>query len=219
MEELNKNIITVAIVEDIDIVRNGISAIIDSTHGFKSLDSYGDCESMLSKIESIKPDIILMDIGLPGISGIEGIKEVKKIIPEQTIIMLTVHDDNEHIFEALLAGASGYLLKRTPPVQLIQALTDAADGGSPMNANIAGKVISLLRETSKDSKTSEKIVFSEREYSILKGIAKGFGYKRIASDICISVSTVRYHIRSIYKKLHVNSQAEAIAKALKKGLI
>ena len=211
--------IKVVIVEDIEIVRTGIDEIINSTPGFNSIGAFEDCESMLQEIVRLKPDVLLMDIGLPGISGIEGIKEVKKIIPDQTIIMLTVHEDNEKVFEALLAGATGYLLKRTPSAQLLQAISDAAEGGSPMNANIAGKLINLLREIHKDQKASEEISLSEREYSILQGIANGFGYKRISSEIFISVSTIRYHIRNIYKKLHVNSQAEAIAKALKKGLI
>ena len=211
--------IKVVIVEDIEIVRTGIDEIINSTPGFNSIGAFEDCESMLQEIVRLKPDVLLMDIGLPGISGIEGIKEVKKIIPDQTIIMLTVHEDNEKVFEALLAGATGYLLKRTPSAQLLQAISDAAEGGSPMNANIAGKLINLLREIHKDQKASEDISLSEREYSILQGIANGFGYKRISSEIFISVSTIRYHIRNIYKKLHVNSQAEAIAKALKKGLI
>lgn len=211
--------ITTVIVEDIEIVRNGIAAIINGTEGFKCIATFEDAESMLSEIEDLIPDVLITDIGLPGISGIEGVKKVKQILPNQTIVILTVHEENEKIFEALMAGASGYLPKKTPPAELMKAIKEAHEGGSPMNSEIAGKVIHLLRDFAPKSEEKEKIELSERENEILVGISKGLGYKRIASNLYITMDTVRYHIKNIYKKLHVCSQSEAVATAIKKGLI
>ena len=210
--------ITTVIVEDVELVRKGLEAIINGTDGYKCLASFSDCESMLEEIEELSPDVMIMDIGLPGMSGIEGMKKVKNIFPEQTIIILTVHEENEKIFEAIMAGASGYLPKRTPPIELIKSIKEAYEGGSPMNSEIAGKVMNLLRNYApKDQE--EKIKLSERENEILTALSQGLGYKRIASNLFISTETVRYHIKNIYKKLHVCSQSEAVATAIKKGLI
>lgn len=210
--------ITTVIVEDVEFVRNGIAAIINGTEGLKNLAAFEDCESMLAEIENLVPDILITDIGLPGMSGIEGMREVKKILPNQTIIVLTVHEENENIFEAIMAGASGYLPKKTPPAELIKAINEAYNGGSPMNSEIAGKVIKLLRNIA-PKKEEEIINLTDREFDILNSIAQGFGYKRIASNLFISIETVRYHIKNIYKKLHVCSQSEAVATAIKRGLI
>ncbi len=210
--------ITTVIIEDVEFVRNGIAEIINSADGFKCIAAFEDCETMLEQIENLLPDVIITDIGLPGISGIEGIKEVKKILPNQTIVVLTIHEENDKIFEAIMAGASGYLPKKTPPSELIQAIKEAHEGGSPMNSEIAGKVINLLRNIA-PKKEEVVIDLSEREYDILKSISNGLGYKRIASNLYISIETVRYHIKNIYKKLHVCSQSEAVAKAIKRGLI
>jgi DNA-binding NarL/FixJ family response regulator len=211
--------ITTVIVEDVELVRKGLEAIINGTEGYKCLASFGDCESMLEEIEHLKPDVMIMDIALPGMSGIEGMKRVKKIFPDQTIIILTVHEENEKIFEAIMAGASGYLPKKTPPIELIKSIKEAHEGGSPMNSEIAGKVMNLLRNYAPKDQEEEKIKLSERENEILTAISKGLGYKRIASNLFISTETVRYHIKNIYKKLHVCSQSEAVATAIKKGLI
>ncbi len=211
--------ITTVIVEDIQIVRNGLAAIINGTEGFKCLATFEDAESMLGEIEDLAPDVLITDIGLPGISGIEGAKRVKKLLPDQTIVILTVHEENEKIFEAIMAGASGYLPKKTPPAELIKAIKEASEGGSPMNSEIAGKVMNLLRNYAPKNKEEESIKLSDRENEILTAISKGLGYKRIASNLFISTETVRYHIKNIYKKLHVCSQSEAVAKAIKNGLI
>lgn len=210
--------ITTVIVEDIEIVRNGLAAIINGTEGFECLATFEDAESMLGEIENLAPDVLITDIGLPGISGIEGTKRVKNILPNQTIIILTVHEENEKIFEAIMAGASGYLPKKTPPADLMIAIKEASEGGSPMNSEIAGKVMNLLRDYAPANK-QESIKISDRENEILTAISKGLGYKRIASNLYISTETVRYHIKNIYKKLHVCSQSEAVAKAIKNGLI
>ncbi len=211
--------ITTVIVEDIEIVRNGIASIINGTEGYKCIAEFEDAESMLDEIEELKPDVLITDIGLPGISGIEGIRRVKKLLPDQTVVVLTVHEENEKIFEALMAGACGYLPKKTPPAELIKAIKEAYEGGSPMNSEIAGKVIYLLRNFAPKVDNEKPIKLSERENEILTAISQGLGYKRIAANLFISTETVRYHIKNIYKKLHVCSQSEAVAKAIKKGLI
>ncbi|MEE9432107.1 MAG: response regulator transcription factor [Melioribacteraceae bacterium] len=211
--------ITTVIVEDVEFVRNGIAAIINGTEGFECVATFEDVESMLGAIEELTPDVLITDIGLPGMSGIEGMREVKKLLPDQTMIVLTVHEENEKIFEALMAGASGYLPKKTPPAELIISIKEAHEGGSPMNSEIASKVISLLRNISPPKEMKEKIELSDRENEILKSIAIGLGYKRIASNMNVSKETVRYHIKNIYKKLHVCSQSEAVAIAIKEGLI
>ncbi len=211
--------IKVAIVEDIKPIREGLSALINGTPELSCTNSYESCEDMLEEMQEIKHDVILMDINLPGISGIEGVKKVKKLLPEVNIIMLTVHEDDKSIFEALMAGATGYLLKTTPPAQIIEAIKDANSGGSPMNSNIANKVINLMRLTNTKKDLVNTIQLSERETEILQKLSNGTGYKNIADELFISIHTVRYHIRNIYEKLQVHSQSEAIAIALRKGLI
>lgn len=211
--------IKVTIVEDVKAIREGLAALIDGTPEFSSNNSFESCEDMFAEVNDCKPDIILMDINLPGISGIEGVKKVKKLFPEINIIMLTVHEDDKSIFEALMAGATGYLLKTTPPAQIIEALKDANEGGSPMNSNIANKVITIMRNSHTKKDLADSIKLSERETDILKKISNGTGYKNIANDLFISIHTVRYHIRNIYGKLQVNSQSEAISIAMRKGLI
>ncbi len=215
---MNK-IITTVIVEDVEFVRNGIAAIINVTEGFECIAAFEDAESMIGEIENLAPDVLITDIGLPGMSGIEGMRKVKKLLPNQTIIVLTVHEENEKIFEAIMAGASGYLPKKTPPAELLKSIQEAHEGGSPMNSEIAGKVITLLRNVSPAKEMKEKVELSDRENEILKSISIGLGYKRISSNMNIASDTVRYHIKNIYKKLHVCSQSEAVATAIKKGLI
>jgi DNA-binding NarL/FixJ family response regulator len=211
--------IKVAIVEDVKPVREGFRILVSGTEEFECVGAYESVEDLFDELEEISPDVILMDIQLPGISGIEGIKKVKQVLPIINIVMLTVHEDNKNIFEALMAGASGYLLKTTPPDQIIESVKDAHEGGSPMNSNIANKVISLLRYAHADKELENKIQLSERETDILKRISHGEGYKYIADQLFISIHTVRYHIRNIYEKLQVHNQSEAVSKAFKKGLI
>ena len=211
--------IKVIIVEDIKPIRDGLSALVEGTPELTCLSSYDSCEGLLSELEENKPDVILLDIQLNGMSGIEGIKKIKEILPKTNIVMLTVHEDNKNIFEALMAGATGYLLKTTPPVQIIEAIKDANSGGSPMNSNIANKVIELMRFSYSGKAPASSIDLSDRETEILQKISKGTGYKNIADELFISIHTVRYHIRNIYEKMQVHSQSEAISIALRKGLI
>lgn len=211
--------IKVIIVEDIKPIRDGLAALVEGTPELTCLSSYDSCESLLLELKQRNPDVILLDIQLNGMSGIEGIKKIKAVLPKTNIVMLTIHEDNKNIFEALMAGAAGYLLKTTPPVQIIEAIKDANDGGSPMNSSIANKVIELMRFSYSGKVTTPSIDLSERETTILQKISNGTGYKNIADELFISIHTVRYHIRNIYEKMQVHSQSEAISIALRKGLI
>ncbi len=210
--------IKIVIVEDNRTIREGLTVLINATDGLKCVQNYSNCEDMLKDLQQQHPDLILMDIGLPGMSGIEGIKEAKLILPDILILMLSVYEDNDNIFDALCAGACGYLIKKTPPARLIEAIIEAYNGGSPMSANIARKVVSYFNNNIPRSENPE-VHLSEREIDILTNLSKGNSYKIIADEVCISIDTVRYHIRNIYKKLHVHSQSEAVAKAMKSGWI
>ncbi len=210
--------IKIVIVEDNTIFREGIAAFLNGTDGFKCLKTFDKYESLLPEIAELKPDVLISDINLPGISGIEGVREVRKILPELKIVMLTVYEDDKRIFDALISGASGYLSKKSSPTKIIEAVKEVYDGGSPMNSEIAGKVIQLLRMQVK-SENQDEIQLSSKEKLILESLADGKTYKTVSDELFISVHTVRYHIKNIYDKLHAHSQSEAIAIAYKKGLI
>ncbi len=210
--------INVIIVEDNDTIREGLSVLINGTEGFRCVATYSNCESLLKHIEDLTPDILLMDIVLPGMSGIDGLKKIKQIAPELNILMLTIYGENDLVFEALCAGACGYLLKNTPPARLLEAIKEAHEGGSPMSPSIARKVVSLLQQKNLLSASSQAIL-TTREREILNALSQGNNYQAIADSLFISVSTVRFHIRNIYQKLHVQTQSEAVATAIRKGLI
>lgn len=210
--------IKVIITEDNDTIREGLALLIDATEGMECIARFANCEDMLAALPEIQPDVFLQDIGLPGMSGIEGVKSIIRRTPEATILMLTVFEDEENIFEALKAGAAGYLLKKTPPAQLIEAIKDAYHGGSPMSSGIARKVVTFFKNAP-SSKSKESYGLSDREKDILISLADGNSYKIIADKLFISIDTVRSHIRNIYKKLHVHNQSEAVAKAFRDGII
>lgn len=217
--------IRVVIVEQKEVIRDGLAMLIDGTEGYRCAGSFSDCETMLPRLEQIKPDVLLMDIQLPGNSGVEGIKKVKEKLPESNILILTVYEESDLIFEAFSAGANGYLMKKTPPTRLLEAIREAHEGGSPMSANIARKVVNLFQQSKfmnlkmmmYEAATSFNL--TDREHEILNGLAQGNSYQKIAGTLFISTNTVRYHIRNIYRKLHVHSQSEAVAKALRRGII
>lgn len=211
--------IEVIIVEDNDTIRSGLKMLIDGTEGYRCTGVYGDCESMLAAVEQLDPDIILMDIDLPGISGIEGIRRAKAISPDYTILVLTVYDENEMIFDALCAGASGYLEKKTPPARLLEAIREAHDGGAPMSAHIARKVVDFFQQRKLLQRREEPNLLTSRERDVLRRLVEGDSTKAIADTLHVSLDTVRFHYRNIYRKLHVHSQSEAVAQALKKGLV
>jgi DNA-binding NarL/FixJ family response regulator len=210
--------IKVIVVEDNDSIREGLKILINGTEGYNCAASYSDCESMLRNIKKLSPDVLLMDIGLPGMNGIEGIKKVKLIIPELAILILTIYEENDLIFDALCAGACGYLVKKTPPSKLLEAIREAHEGGAPMSSHIARKVIDFFQKKPASSQKSNYDL-TPREKEILSGLVEGHNFKAIADSLFISIETVRFHFRNIYKKLHVHSQSEAVAKAIKEGLI
>lgn len=214
--------IDVALVEDNPTIRHGLAALIGGTPGFRCVGSFADCESLLSNLRAMRLDVLMMDIVLPGMSGIEGVRRVKEIRPDLDILMLTIYDDNDRVFEALCAGASGYLVKKTAPARLLEAIQEARAGGSPMSSHIARKVVDLLRRTRTSRPTSgreEAVLLTVREREVLQGLGEGDSYQEIGQRLHISADTVRFHIRNIYRKLHVHSQSEAVAKALRKGLL
>ncbi len=210
--------IKVVITEDNVTIREGLALLINATEGMICLAQYGSCEEMLADIGNHQPNVIVQDIGLPGMCGIDGVKELRKILPEVVILMLTVYENEENVFDSLQAGASGYLLKKTSPAQLIDSIKDAHNGGSPMSSNIARKVVSFFSMGKKPAAKNESNL-TEREIEILNSLAEGNSYKITAEKLFISIDTVRTYIRSIYKKLHVHSQSGAVAKAIKNGLI
>ncbi|MHB1688191.1 MAG: response regulator [Ignavibacteriaceae bacterium] len=207
--------IKVAIIEDHKEFRESIYYILQSTEGFRCVGKYNSVEEALPSMP--KPDVVLLDINLPGMSGIEGIEKIKKIYPDTKVVMLTVFDDNRNIFHAILSGADGYILKKTPPLRLIQAVEDAAAGGSPMTPTIAKQALELFKNYVPHK--SEDDLLTNREHEILSLIVDGLENDEISTKLFISLQTVRNHIRHIYEKLHVHSKSQAVVKAIKEGII
>lgn len=208
--------IQVAIVEDIHIIRDGLKNILDSTDGFRCTGVFNTGEEAAAALPTLRPHVVLMDINLPGISGIECIRQVKQTIPETFFMMFTVYDDDEKIFDALKSGASGYLLKSTQPANILVAIRELYEGGSPMSALIARKVVGLLQGDQRKEPLNGML--SEREKEVLTLLSKGFLYKEIAGQLNISIGTVKQHIHKIYDKLHVQNRTEAINKVFPNGV-
>ncbi|HEU5164752.1 MAG TPA: response regulator transcription factor [Chitinophagaceae bacterium] len=207
--------ISIAIVEDLDVVRNGLKDFISLSTDFLVVGSFKTGEEALQKLPEIIPDIVIMDINLPGMNGIECIRQVKDKSPGTQFMMFTVYENDDKVFEALKAGASGYLLKNTGLLQIAESVKELHEGGSPMSANIARKMVNLVRGDS-DKKTPFLDILSNREKEILQLLAKGLLYKEIAEQLGITTGTVRIHIHKIYEKLHVQNRTEAINKAFGK---
>jgi len=213
-------VVKVLIVEDNDNIRLGLKMLIDGTDGYSITGVYSDCESMFKEVEKIEPDVVLMDIDLPGMSGIEGIKRLNTIFPDIRIMVLTIYEEKDTVFKALCAGACGYMVKKTPPAQLLEAIQDAYEGGAPMSSHIARKVVDFFQDKGRmNVEVDNDIDLTPREKEVLTGLVDGNNYKAIADKLFISVETVRFHFRNIYKKLHVHSKSEAVAAAIKKGLV
>jgi DNA-binding NarL/FixJ family response regulator len=210
-------IIKVAIVEDHDAIREGIGFLINSTAGYELVGKFGSMEEALKNLPKNLPDVILFDIGLPGMSGIEGARILKDRYPEMSLVALTIYSDDDRIFEAICAGASGYLLKKTPPARLIEGLKEAVAGGAPMSPEIAGRVITLFRKFSPPEKSDYKL--TPHETRLLKMLVDGYNYKTAALELGSSINTIGTHMQSIYRKLQVHSKSEAVAKALQERLI
>jgi DNA-binding NarL/FixJ family response regulator len=203
--------LSIAIVEDLDAVRNGLKEFISLSTDFIVVGAYKSGEEALANLPAVAPDIVIMDINLPGMSGIECIRQVKGKSPQTQFMMFTVYENDEKVFEALKAGASGYLLKNTGLLQIAESVKELHEGGSPMSANIARKLVNLFRDKSKDASPID--VLTNRENEILQLLAKGLLYKEIAEQLQITSGTVRQHIHKIYEKLHVQNRTEAINKA------
>ena len=213
----NHEIIYVAIVEDDAEMRETLQRLISTTDGFDCVGVFENCEAALLFFKSEQPDVILMDINLPGMSGIDGVKLIKSMYPKINVIMLTVYQDDDNIFRSICAGAMGYLQKRTSKDVLLNAIHEVYTGGAPMNASIARRVIELFRKTAAPIPSESSL--TQREMQILESLVDGGSYKMIAEKHFISVETVRNHIKHIYEKLHVHSKSEAVAKALKERIV
>jgi DNA-binding NarL/FixJ family response regulator len=209
--------IRVAIVEDRREIREGLALIIDGTPGFRCTGAYRSMEDALDRIGRDLPDVVLNDIGLPGMSGIEGIRVLKERYPALLVLMLTIHDDDERIFEALCAGASGYLLKKTQPARLLESLREAVAGGAPMSPEVARRVIALFRDFRPPQST--KCELTPHELRLLRLFVDGHNYRTAAAELGVTVHTISFHLRSIYEKLQVHSKSEAVAKALRSRLL
>ena len=206
--------ITVSIVEDNEQLRTTLARVIGRAEGFRCVSHYGSAEAAIESLPKDKPDVVLMDINLPGINGVECVRQLKQLLPDTQSVMLTVYEDTDNIFAALAAGAAGYLLKRTKSAELIEAIREVHRGGSPMTTHIARKVTQSFLKTGPSPRTAENL--SEREQEVLDCLSKGFLYKEIAENLGISYETVHTYIRRIYEKLQVRTRTEAVAKFLRR---
>jgi DNA-binding NarL/FixJ family response regulator len=209
--------IRVALIEDIREVREGLAALINGTRGFSCVGSYYSMEAALNGIANDAPDIILTDIGLPGMSGIRGTEILRERFVNVPILALTVYDNDDQVFAALCAGANGYLLKNTAPARLLESIREAVDGGAPMSPEVARRVIRLFREFRPPENASYRLTAQETE--LLKLLVEGHYKKTAARELGISTNTVSFHLKNIYAKLQVHSKTEAVAKALREHLI
>lgn len=207
----------VAVIEDVDEIREGLAALIGSAPGFACEGAFASMEAALAALPSLSPDVALSDLGLPGMSGIEGIARLREARSELVVVVLTVYDDDRRIFDAVCAGACGYLLKKTAPPQLLAAIREAAGGGAPMTPTVARRVIELFREVR--PREPEAHDLTPAEVKLLRLLAEGHHYKTAAGRMAIAPTTVSYHLQQIYRKLHVHSKSEAVAKALRAGWI
>jgi DNA-binding NarL/FixJ family response regulator len=207
----------VAIVEDDRETRECLCVLVNGTEGYTCTGAYPTMEEALEKIPHELPDVVLCDIGLPEMSGIDGLKLLKSRYPDLLLLMLTVYDDDERIFDAMCAGACGYLLKKTPPARLLESLKEAVDGGAPMSPEVARRVIALFREM--HPRERDEYELTPHETRLLKLFVEGHNYKTAAAELGVSVNTVNFHVRRIYDKLQVHSRSEAVAKALINRLV
>jgi len=215
--EAMKNV-KVTIFEDNRSLREGLFQLVNGSEGFTCVGAFGNCLNLVEDIEKTSPDVILMDIEMPGISGIEAVKLAKEKFPEVKILMETIFDDNDKIFNSICNGAEGYILKNTPPVQILSSIREIYEGGAPMTPSIATKVLKMFKYKTTES-NSEEFNLTEREKEILKCLVEGMSYKLVADKCFISMDTVSGHIKNIYKKLQVHSKSAAVAKAIKGRIV
>jgi len=204
--------ITVSIVEDNDQLRGTLARVIGRAEGFECISHYGNAEEALKDLPNVRPEVVLMDINLPGMNGVECVRQLKSVSPEIQFLMLTVYEDSDSLFNSFRAGASGYLLKRSAPAKLLEAIKELHHGGAPMTSEIARRVIASFYKAKPDAHPQDKL--TAREEEILDYLAKGYVTKEIADKLSVSYDTVRYHLKHIYDKLHVHSRTEAVIKYL-----
>jgi DNA-binding NarL/FixJ family response regulator len=209
--------VRVVIIEDLREVREGLAMLIHGAAGFECASTYRTMEEALDGCAGGRPDVILMDIGLPGMDGIEGTRRLRERLPDVPILALTVYDDDRNVFDAICAGASGYLLKNTAPARLLESLREVADGGAPMSPEVARRVVKLFREFRPPERAAYRLTPQETE--LLRLLVEGHYYKTAAREMGISTNTVSFHLKHIYEKLQVHSKTEAVAKALRERLI
>lgn len=209
--------IKLMLYEDNPQLREGLTMLLNGSDGFEVVGAFKNCNNVEDEVEAFAPDVILMDIDMPGTNGIEGLKRIRRVNTDVKVLMLTVFDDNKNVFEAVRSGANGYVLKKTPPARLIEYITEANSGGAPMTSSVATQVLKMFSDM--NSQQGVNYHLSEREKQVLQLLVNGYSYKMIASEMFISIDTVRSHIKKIYEKLHVNSKSEAVAKAFKDKLV
>jgi len=212
-----RNDLRVALVEDVPDIRDGLAILIGGTVGYRCTGAWGSMEEAIPRLIADPPDLLLADIGLPGMSGIDGIRTLKQRLPGLVILMLSVFEDDRRIFDALCAGASGYLLKKTQPARLLEALREAAEGGGPMSPEVAGRVIQLFRKVRPPVASPHEL--TPHELRLLKMLVEGHQYKTAAAQLGVTPRTISFHIQNIYRKLQVHSKSEAVARALRERLI
>lgn len=211
--------IEVTIFEDNKDLREGLQYILNASAGFSCNGAYANCNNILKHLHEKKPDVVLMDIQMPGMSGIEAVVVIRQEFAELPVLMQTVFEDEAKVFAAICAGANGYILKNIPPVKVLEAIKEVAEGGSPMTPSIAAKVLKMFKAQHPKAGTPQSIFLSDREKEVLALLADGLSYKMIADKLSINYETVHSHIKNIYQKLHVNSVQEAVSKALRNRLI
>lgn len=209
--------IKLLIYEDNPQLREGLTMLIDGSEGFSVLAAFKNCSNVAHEIKTYQPDVVLMDIDMPVVNGLEGLKIIRQLNEEVKVLMLTVFDDHQNIFESLKSGANGYILKKTPPAKLLEYIEEASTGGAPMTASVASQVLKMFSQMHQPSDKDYNL--SEREKEVLQWLVKGYSYKMIAAEMFIAMDTVRSHIKKIYEKLHVNSKSEAVAKAFRDNII
>jgi len=210
-------LIKVAVIEDRREIRDGLAMLIEGTEAYSCVGAYPSMEDAIANLHRDRPQVVLVDIGLPGMSGIEGIAILKARYPELLLLTLTVYDDDERIFQALCAGACGYLLKKTPPARLLESIREVVAGGAPMSPAVARKVIYLFREFRPPEHAEYRL--TPHETKLLRMLVEGHNFKTAAAELGVSVNTIAFHMRHVYEKLQVHSKSEAVAKALRQRLI
>jgi DNA-binding NarL/FixJ family response regulator len=217
LEQRKLCMIRIAIIEDLREIREGLQQLIDGSNGYRVVAAYRSMEEAFPQIARDVPDVVLVDIGLPGMSGIEGIRHLKLLHPQLHVLVLTIYSDDERIFDAICAGACGYLLKKTPPARILDSITEVVAGGAPMSPEVARRVVEVFRTIRPPERSGNHL--TAHELKILQLLVNGHNRKSAAAELGVTVHTISFHLRQVYEKLQVHSRSEAVAKALRSQLI